>query len=116
MLLGFIEGQAARELTRVSRPERRVQVLDSFARYFGDRARSEARQYLDKSWAEDPWTRGCYVGYFPTGVLTGYRNAIRKPIGPIHWAGTETATEWSGYMDGAVQSGERAADEVLAAL
>jgi monoamine oxidase len=37
-------------------------------------------------------------------------------VGPIHWAGTETATEWNGYMDGAVQSGERAASEVLAKL
>jgi Flavin containing amine oxidoreductase len=34
----------------------------------------------------------------------------------IHWAGTETATFWNGYMDGAVRSGERAAKEVLAAL
>jgi monoamine oxidase len=37
-------------------------------------------------------------------------------LGPIHWAGTETATVWSGYMDGAVSSGQRAAAEVLAAL
>lgn len=41
---------------------------------------------------------------------------MRTPIGPLHWAGAETATEWSGYMDGAVQSGDRAADEALAAL
>ena len=34
----------------------------------------------------------------------------------MHWAGTETATVWNGYMDGAIQSGERAAREVLAAL
>lgn len=32
----------------------------------------------------------------------------------IHWAGTETATQWCGYMDGAVQAGQRAALEVLA--
>jgi len=56
------------------------------------------------------------VGYFPTGVLTGYRNALSRPVRPIHWAGTETATVWNGYMDGAVRSGERAADEVLAEL
>jgi monoamine oxidase len=31
----------------------------------------------------------------------------------IYWAGTETATQWCGYMDGAVQAGERAALEVL---
>jgi monoamine oxidase len=36
-------------------------------------------------------------------------------VGRLHWAGTETAAVWNGYMDGAVQSGERAAAEVLAA-
>ncbi len=34
----------------------------------------------------------------------------------IHWAGTETATRWMGYMDGALESGERVAREVLDAL
>ena len=37
---------------------------------------------------------------------------IRKPVGNIFFAGTETATQWSGYMEGAVQAGERAAREV----
>jgi len=41
---------------------------------------------------------------------------MREPVGPIHWAGTETATSWTGYMEGAVQAGERAAREVLEAL
>jgi monoamine oxidase len=35
-------------------------------------------------------------------------------VGRLHWAGTETATAWTAYMEGAVQSGQRAADEVLA--
>jgi monoamine oxidase len=46
-------------------------------------------------------------------VLTAFGPALREPIGPIHWAGTETATKWNGYIDGALQSGERAAREVL---
>ena len=91
-------------------------MLDSFARYFGDRARTDVRDYLDKSWAEDEWTRGCYGGYTPPGVLTGYRQALRAPVGRIHWAGTETATVWNGYMDGAIESGQRAAAEVLREL
>ena len=45
-------------------------------------------------------------------MLTAYGDAIREPVGQIHWAGTETATEWNGYMDGAVQSGLRAAKEI----
>ena len=42
------------------------------------------------------------------------RARLREPVGRIHWAGTETSTFWNGYMDGAVRSGERAANEVLA--
>ena len=45
-------------------------------------------------------------------MLTAFGPALREPIGPLHWAGTETATKWNGYIDGALQSGERAAREV----
>ena len=70
--------------------------------------------YIDHNWSEEEWTRGDYAAFLPPGVLTGYGPEIRKPFGRIHRAGTETATEWNVYMDGAVQSGERTAKEVLA--
>ena len=56
------------------------------------------------------------MGIPAPGTLLGYGPALREPVGRIHWAGTETADFWQGYMDGAVRSGERAAAEVLAAL
>jgi monoamine oxidase len=46
------------------------------------------------------------------GTLTGLGPVLREPCGPVHWAGTDTATEWPGYMDGAIQAGERAAAEI----
>jgi len=52
----------------------------------------------------------------PPGVMTEYGKVLRAPVGRIHWAGTETATVWTGYMDGAVQSGQRAAAEVVSRL
>jgi monoamine oxidase len=51
----------------------------------------------------------------PPGAWTSFGEALRAPVGPVHWAGSETGTVWSGYMDGAVQSGERAAAEVIQA-
>lgn len=57
----------------------------------------------------------CYAGYFPPGTWTSLGFALRRPCGRIHWAGTETAEVWNGYMDGAISSGERAAPDVLAA-
>jgi monoamine oxidase len=50
------------------------------------------------------------------GALTGAGDALRRPIGPVHLAGTETALEWCGYLEGALESGERAAAEVIASL
>ena len=45
-----------------------------------------------------------------------FGDQIRRPHGRVHWAGTETSTYWTGYMDGAVRAGERAATEVLEKL
>ena len=50
------------------------------------------------------------------GTLTTFGEALREPCGRIHWSGTETATEWMGYLDGAIQSGQRAAEEVATRL
>ncbi len=114
VLLGFVEGHEARVLTTVSPAERRSRCIASFVRYFGHEA-SNPIEYIEKNWSEERWTRGCYVGFTPPGVLTDYGPWIRKPFGRVHWAGAETSDYWNGYMDGAVRSGERAAREVLAA-
>jgi monoamine oxidase len=53
------------------------------------------------------------VGIAGPNVLTRYGPALREPHGRVHWAGTETAMYWNGYMDGAVSSGRRAALEVI---
>lgn len=54
--------------------------------------------------------------YYPPGILTQYGKVLREPVGKLYFAGTETATEWSGYMEGAVQAGERAAREILCTM
>ena len=115
VLLGFVEGLAARVFAGLSAAERRRRAIGCFVRYFGSRA-AHPRSYIEMNWSEEQWTRGCYVGYTPPGVLTEYRSAIRKPVGRIHWAGAETSDYWNGYMDGAVRSDERAAREVLGAI
>jgi monoamine oxidase len=115
ILLGFIEGEQGRVWGRRSLEERRAEVLECLARYFGEQARVP-QEYVELSWAEEEYSRGCYAGFLPPGVLTSYGEALRTPISRLHWAGTETATIWNGYMEGALQAGERAAHEALAAL
>jgi monoamine oxidase len=114
VLVVFLEGAEARRYGRTSAEERRRVVLDSLVAYFGPRA-GEPVDCVELDWAAEEWTRGCYGAHFAPGVWTQFGPGLREPVGRIHWAGTETATEWSGYMDGALQSGERAAAEVLAA-
>jgi monoamine oxidase len=113
VLLGFLEGAHARLAGRLPPQERKELILSVFAKFFGSRA-ANFDEYVEKDWATEEWSRGCYGGRFGTGVWTGYGEALREAVGRIHWAGTETAEIWNGYMDGAVRSGERAAHEVLA--
>jgi len=113
IMLGFLEGHHARVWARKSAAARRDAVLANFATYFGERMRAP-KDYFEMDWSAEPWTRGCYVGFTPPGVLLDFGEAIRAPVGRIHWAGAETATLWNGYMDGALRSGVRAAKEALA--
>lgn len=115
VLLSFIEGDEGRAWGAKPGEERRAAVLECLVRYFGKQA-ANPYEYVELNWAEEEYSRGGYAGYMPTGAWTAYGEALHSPIGRLHWAGTETATIWNGYMDGAVSSGERAAAEVLSAL
>ncbi|HMT05300.1 MAG TPA: flavin monoamine oxidase family protein [Solirubrobacterales bacterium] len=114
VLLAFLEGNAARQATDLPPAERQRLVLDCLVRLFGPEAATPQR-FVDKAWAADEFARGCYGGYLPPGAWLMYGEALRAPVGPLHWAGAETATRWAGYMDGAISSGIRAATEVIGA-
>lgn len=115
ILIGFIEGQDARDLSGAGEEQQRAAALRSFTRYFGERAADPARVII-QDWTMETYSRGCYGAFMAPGTLTQYGAALREPIGRVHWAGTETATVFPGYMDGAVRSGERVATEVLELL
>lgn len=114
-LVAFVLGEAARTWSDRHPDERRAAVLGALARFFGPDA-ARPLTYVDHDWTKERYSAGCYVGIMPPGVMTTCGPALREPCGRIHWAGTETATEWNGYLDGAIEAGERAADEVVAAL
>jgi monoamine oxidase len=116
VIIGFVGGsRRARHWSLRSEAERRAEVLANFAAILGKEALNPS-QYFEFDWPSEEWSRGGPVGYAGPGVLHDYSNTLRMPVGPIHWAGTETATFWNGYMEGAVQSGERVVREVLECL
>jgi monoamine oxidase len=114
-LMGFIEADDARSLDAASHQSIEKQVLANFVTYFGEPA-ADAERFLIQRWDEQIWSRGGPVSFAPPGLLLSFGRAIRKPVGRIHWAGTETSDYWTGYMDGAVRSGERVAKEIVKAL
>jgi monoamine oxidase len=112
VLMGFIDGQDARDALLMTPEARKANVLQAMGIYFGSKA-SQPVAYTETNWQSENFSCGGPVGVCPPGVLTGFGNALRAPIGRLHWAGTETSSIWAGYMDGAVRSGERVANEIL---
>jgi monoamine oxidase len=114
-LVGFIVGDAAKKWHGESAEARRDAVVAQLVRLFGADA-SHPTAYVDQDWMGEEWSRGCYVGVMGPGVWSRWGETLRRPVGRIHFAGTETARQWVGYFDGAIEAGHRAADEVLARL
>lgn len=114
VLVAFIEGADSLTWQLHTPDARRTVLVETAVRVFGDKA-ADPVEYLEFDWSMDEFTRGCYSGHFPPGAWTSYGAALTAPVGAIHWAGTETSRAWTGYMEGAVRSGQRAAAEVLAA-
>ena len=112
VMLGFVGGPEAREMEAMAPADRRDAVLACFEKLYGPRA-AEPVDYAEQAWAGEEWSGGGPTSNFGPGGWTETGPALREPVGRIHWAGTETATVWSGYMEGALQAGERAAAEVL---
>ncbi len=113
ILLAFVVGAHAAGWAARAPEDRRAEVLATLAAQFGDAAGAPVA-YVEHDWAAEPWVAGCVAG-LPPGVLS--RGAAwGAPHGRVHVAGTESAAAWTGYMEGAIEAGERAAAEVLAEL
>lgn len=115
ILCGFIEARDVDEWREKSMEARGEAVLACLERFFGPEALNATR-YVDHCWVDEAWSRGCYAGMSKPGVVTKARVDFTHPFGRVHWAGTETASRWNGYLEGAVRSGERAADAVMRSL
>jgi monoamine oxidase len=112
IVLAFIVGREAAAWAERPADQRRAAVIDTLVAQFGEPA-AKPLDDVEVDWGADPWSAGCVAGLAP-GVL-GAGAAWREPCGRIHLAGTESAVAWPGYMEGAIEAGERAAVELLGA-
>ncbi len=110
----FSAGPVARHLARLQPAERRRIAVDTISQRFGTRA-ANVIGYVEQDWAAEVWSGGGMFARMGPGVLTQFGYALRAPVGRLHWAGSETATVTHGGIDGAIRSGERAAQEIVVA-
>jgi monoamine oxidase len=123
----FVVADAARRLAQMKPADRMKLIVKEMTARFGPKAARLSKKivhprfnlpYVEQNWTAEPWVRGSFVGMAGPGVLGSpyFGPSLRAPVGPIHWAGGDTATRWYGTMDGALQSGDRASAEVLKEL
>ena len=118
-MMTFIVGKAADYWGQQPQEVRAEAVIKHLEVFYGSMARTEliddAPYYVDMDWSKTA-SLGCPTGVLGPGIFTKAGPALKRSIGRIHWAGSESADQWCGYMNGAIQSGVRAASEVLRAL
>jgi monoamine oxidase len=112
LIAGFFDANHAINHGDIGMEKRREIVIEMLSEHFGIEARTPV-DYVDNDWSAEEWSNGCYGAFAAPGVYADYGRWLRKPIGPLHWAGTETSPFWTGYIDGAIQSGQRAAESVI---
>ncbi|KDN62076.1 putative flavin containing amine oxidoreductase [Colletotrichum sublineola] len=114
-LMGFVASTKSREFMSFSKDKRRHVALGGFAAAFGQEA-LDSEDFFCHNMMEENWSFGCPMATPAPGMWSLFGEWMRKPVGAIHWAGTETSTKHYGYMEGAVFAGQRSAREVLGEL
>jgi monoamine oxidase len=111
LLTAYIPDKSGFEMASLPAEQRLGKVLSKLTELHTDATRQFEGGFV-KWWHEDIWAQGTYA-YFRPGDVMSLRPALTKPAGRIHFAGEHTAG-WQGYMNGAIESGHRAAQEVHA--
>lgn len=115
----FTNGSVGEEWAKRTPEKRRKVVLDQLAHAFNagrDSEVYEPLEYIEQIWKHEQYSRGALAPVTKIGHLSKYRDIYGKAIGHIHFVGTEYATHWKGYMEGALTSGDAGAKEVIEAL
>jgi monoamine oxidase len=110
----LISGPEARGIDGLDAADRRKAVPGPLIPHVGPEV-FEPASWHAKSWHLDEFAGGGYIALPNPGTTDGLVPMSSVPVGDIHWAGSETASDHPGYLDGAIEAGERAATEVIEA-
>jgi monoamine oxidase len=109
LLTAYIPDKSGYEIASLPAEQRLDKVLGKVTEVHAEAQRQFEGGFV-KWWQEDMWAQGTYAYFRPSDVMS-LRPVLTKPEGRIHFAGEHTAG-WQGYMNGAIESGHRAAQEV----
>lgn len=109
ILTSYTGGQRALDLGALSESDRQERVLRRMGNLFGS-LNGNYESGTSQVWHEDEWARGAFT-YFQPNQITNLLPIAQRPEGRIHFAGEHTSA-WHGWMNGALESGNRAAEEV----
>ncbi|KAH7018935.1 amine oxidase [Ilyonectria destructans] len=115
----FVNGRAGEEWSKLYPHERRSAVLNQLAEGFNVGPNSKLFrpiEIFEQIWKHEPYSQGALAPITALGHYTKYASVYGKPIGNLHFVGTEYSMEWKGYMEGALCSGEKGAQEVVETL
>lgn len=111
----FIVGANGEKWSRLAAAERKALVLKNLDSIYGTQC-PEPTAYVDKEWRSEKYSQGCPCPVVPNEAMEAWERDQWKPEGNFFFVGTETSPVWRGYMEGALESGERGAKEALAAF
>lgn len=117
-LVGLITASRASEMIQNAPKDIERRVLKQLYDYFDQDVRAfRCKHFMYKSWAGEKFSAGCYEAVaHPNCALSLLEHGPKIHAGRVSFACTELAREWSGFVDGALQSGSRAAQEAIAGL
>jgi monoamine oxidase len=116
MIFAFAAGRNSRALAQLTKADRQRRVVETLAKRFDAPEALTPVSFFEHEWSDDPWSGGGMIVHFPPGVLTNFGPALTDPVGRIHWAGSESSGAFHCSINAAIESGERAAAHVVAAM
>ncbi|RYP74887.1 hypothetical protein DL769_003923 [Monosporascus sp. CRB-8-3] len=115
----FVNGREGEKWGKLYPHERRRVVLEQLAALYGVGVDSEVYrpiEFFEQIWKHELYSKGALAPVTALGHYTKFESVYGKPVGNLHFVGTEFGREWKGYMEGALCSGEDGAKEVVEAL
>lgn len=114
ILTNFAGGTLGQNLDQGPLQERATTFISQVNQIYPGAQEAFTRQAVRQHWPSSPFVRGSYTCYRP-GQYSTLADHIAEPVGNIFFAGEHTS-EFAGFMEGGVESGERVADEILKKL